>query len=123
MMDARVVCRELCGDGTYGSVLRGTRYYSPYFEIYPYGVTEMDCAGTESSLSLCNYRTITSDECSSIEGVGINCMDSPTASTFLSIEKKFILVDNLVISLYNCCEQFKEFLHSDVSFRNLCFPF
>ena len=79
-MDARVVCSELCGPSTYASVLRGSRYYYPFFEDYPYGVSESDCAGTESKLGDCNMRTIASDQCLSTEGVGIQCQDSPETS-------------------------------------------
>ncbi len=78
LLDANVVCKELCGAGAYGSVLRGRPHFGPSvanLAAYPYRTAQFDCAGHEDSIDSCPVK-VENVSCKSTHGVGISCYDT-----------------------------------------------
>ena len=81
LMEGNVLCRELCGDDSYASVLRGRDHFGDTANLtrYPFRYTNVDCKGYESSFSECSMQT-GNVVCSSLQGVGLRCHEAGSGS-------------------------------------------
>ena len=95
LMDANVICKDLCGDGAYGSVLRGKINFPKVWNLvtYPYGAKDINCAGTEATFELCpkDYGA-----CAPTHAVGIRCHDKDSGASAGISQNKILdkLFDN-----------------------------
>ena len=79
LMDANVICKDLCGAGAYGSVLRAKINFPNVWNLvtYPYSAKDVNCAGTEETFELCAKDF---GDCTPKHAVGIRCHDKDSGA-------------------------------------------
>ena len=75
MMDAHVICKELCKEDVGASVLRSLDHFDAKLaDRYRAGINYASCSGTEDSLFDCGYTNMgVNDKCPTRDRVGIRC--------------------------------------------------